>query len=109
MALAYQGLRHGFANGRASDQRILSEKVCRGGCKPQTVLRTLAAFFDCSHHRILEFTRRYFQHGMQLRVSFRLSGVVTFASSAQVTPRSVNGRQSSSFHAHRTISYHGGG
>ena len=29
----------------------------------QTVLRTLAAFFYCSHHRILGFTRRYFQHG----------------------------------------------
>ena len=54
MALAQQGLRHGFANGRASNQSILGKEVCRGGCKPQTVLRTPAAFFDCSHHRILD-------------------------------------------------------
>jgi hypothetical protein len=54
MALAYQGVRHGFASGRTSNQRILGEEVCRGGCKPQTVLRTLAAFLYCSHHRILD-------------------------------------------------------
>jgi hypothetical protein len=46
------------------------------------------------------------RHGMQLGGSSELSGVVTFASLAQVTPRNVNRRQSSSFHPHRTISYH---
>ena len=52
--MALQGLRHGLADGRASDQGILSEEVCRPGCKLQTVLRVLAEFFYCSHNGILK-------------------------------------------------------
>jgi hypothetical protein len=88
-----QGRRHDFTVGRASNQRVLSEEVGCHGCQPQTVLCTLATFFYCSHVGILEFTRRYFQQGMQLgtadRSSIFMVGVVTFASSAQVTPRNI--------------------
>ncbi len=80
MALAYQGFRHGFASGRASNQRILGEEVCRGGCQPQTVLRTLAAFFYCSHDGILNSRGLIAGHGMRLGGrSWGLSSVVTFA------------------------------